>query len=224
MQEEKSKLKAVLPNPRKESFVMLVCGRRGSGKTTLVARLLLTKAAFKNKFDKIVLISPTANLTPQWQSFDTSKWDIHTDYSPGIIVDLISSQTRTRLWGERPKVLVILDDMGQQTRKVKKSETDQIDILACNGRHLDISLIQMAQVYTQIVPSVRSNADIIISYAMSSVRDQTAVYMECGCGQFKHFREQFEAITDEKYCFMLVKNAGGRLLYHDCFTEFEMEK
>jgi hypothetical protein len=104
---------------------MLIAGRRGSGKTTLCTRLLLTANAFKNKFDKIILISPTAYLTPQWRVLDMSKWDVYTDYDPEINKDLLAQQSSSSIWRlgrERPKVLVILDDMGSQTRNVKKSE------------------------------------------------------------------------------------------------------
>lgn len=205
---------------------MLIAGRRGSGKTTLCTRLLLTAKAFKGKFDKIILISPTAYLTPQWKVLDMSKWDVYTEYSPEIIKELLDQQSRSSLWRlgqERPKVLVILDDMGNKTRNIKKSETDYVDVLACNGRHLDVSLIQMAQVYTQIVPSVRSNADIIISYALNSHRDMLALWTECGgTVDYKAFRDYICAITDERYDFVLVKNHGGRLKYHHNFTEIEL--
>ena len=206
---------------------MLVCGRRGSGKTTLVTRLLLTAKAYKGKFDKIILISPTAYLTPQWKVLDMTKWDVYTDYDPEIIKDLLAQQSSSSIWRlgrERPKVLVILDDMGSQTRKVKKSETDFIDVLACNGRHLDVSLIQMAQVYTQIVPSVRSNADIIISYALNSHRDMMALWTECGGScDYKAFREQICSITAKRFDFVLCKNHGGRLKYFHCFDEVQLD-
>jgi energy-coupling factor transporter ATP-binding protein EcfA2 len=226
--EQKSKLKEVLPNPIKESFVMLIAGRRGSGKTTLCTRLLLTLNAFKGKFDKIILISPTAHLTSQWKVLDMSKWDVYTEYDPEIIKELLAEQSRSSLWRlgqERPKVLVICDDMGSQLRKVKRSETDYIDVLACNGRHVDVSLIQMAQVYTQFLPSVRSNADIIISYALNSHRDMLALWTECGgtC-DYKAFRDHVCAVTDKRYDFVLVKNHGGRLKYHHCFTEITLSE
>jgi hypothetical protein len=206
---------------------MLIAGRRGSGKTTLCTRLLLTPKAFKGKFDKIILISPTAHLTPQWKVLDTENWDVYNEYNPDIIKDLLAQQSSSSIWRlgrERPKVLVILDDMGNKTRKVRSSETDYIDVLACNGRHLDVSLIQMAQVYTQIVPSVRSNADIIISYAMNSHRDMLALWTECGgtC-DYKDFRDQCCKVTNKKYDFLLVKNAGGRLKYHHCFNQIQLK-
>ena len=131
--EQKSKLKEVLPNPINESFVMLIAGRRGSGKTTLCTRLLLTANAFKGKFDKIILISPTAYLTQQWKVLDMANWPVYTDYDPEVIKDLLAQQSSSSIWRlgrQRPKVLVILDDMGSQTRKVIKSEVDYIDVLA----------------------------------------------------------------------------------------------
>jgi hypothetical protein len=153
-----------------------------------------------------------------------SKWSVYTDYDPEIIKDLLAQQSSSSIWrlGERPKVLVILDDMGSQLRKVKKSDTNYIDVLACNGRHLDVSLIQLAQTYVQFTTSCRSNADIIISYALNSHRDLLALWTECGGScDYKAFRQHICEITGERYDFVLVKNHGGRLKYHHCFTEVD---
>ena len=158
---------------------MLICGRRGSGKTTLCCRLIASPSAFKGKFDKVVLLSPTAYLSPQWRCFDMQKWDVHVTYSKDVITDLIEQQTNYwSLFGrERPKVLLILDDMSQSARRsVKASEVDPLATLASNGRHLDISIIMMGQQFTQCCPALRSNADVIVAYASHNLRDNVALY------------------------------------------------
>jgi hypothetical protein len=227
MDEAKAKLKKCLPNPTKESFIFLACGRRGSGKTTLCIQLLLTGGGgFKNKFDKVMLISPTAHLSQQWKSIDTSKWSIYSEYDPSIIKELIEKQSQHsmfRFGQPRNKVLVILDDLGMKARKVKNSETDYLDVLACNGRHLDISCIFLGQVYTQFPPSYRSNADIIISYAMNNLRDMLALYNECGCGDYKTFRDKVKTVCAKRYSFLTVRNRGGRIEYYKNFTPLEFE-
>ena len=132
--EEKSRLKEVLPDPRHESFVMLVCGRRGSGKTTLCTRFLLTPKAFKGKFDKVVVISPTFYLSPQWRCFDSSNWTVHTKYDPQIVEELLAEQSRSSVWRfgkERPKILLILDDLGKTSRFIRKNLHHPLDSLAC---------------------------------------------------------------------------------------------
>jgi hypothetical protein len=224
--EQKSQLKAVLPNPRKESFVMLLCGRRGSGKTTLATRMLISPLAFKNKFDKVVIISPTFFLAPQWRSFDTSKWTIHTKYNPQIIEELLLEQSGSSMWRlgkERPKILLILDDLGKSSRLVKKNDTDFLDTLACNGRHLDISIMFLGQQFSQMNTALRSNADIIIFFASHNLRDNLDLYNEAGTGDYKTFRDQVGEITNERYNFLLVKNMGGILKYHKCFEEIDMK-
>jgi hypothetical protein len=227
MDVEKSKLKAVLPDPRKESFVMLLCGRRGSGKTTLATRMLITSNAFKNKFDKIVIISPTFYLSPQWRSFDSSNWSIYTKYDPQIIEELLREQSGSSMWRlgrKRPKILLILDDLGKTSRHIKKNEHDPLDTLSCNGRHLDISVMFLGQQFSQMNTALRSNADIIIFFATHNLRDNLDLYNEVGTGNYKDFRDRIGIITNERFSFLLVKNCGGILKYHDCFDEIAIKE
>jgi hypothetical protein len=224
---EKSKLKQVLPDPKKESFVMLICGRRGSGKTTLATRMLITSAAFKNKFDKVVIISPTFYLSPQWRSFDSANWSVYTKYNPQIIEELLLEQSGSSMWRlgrERPKILLILDDLGKTSRQIKKNDHDPLDTLACNGRHLDISVMFLGQQFSQMNTALRSNADMIIFFASHNLRDNLDLFNEAGSGDYKTFRDRVAQITNKRYNFLLVKNCGGILKYHKCFDEIDMEK
>ena len=217
-----SVLKQVLSTPRDESFVMLIAGRRGSGKTTLLAKLLCSKAAWKGKYDKIVVISPTFNLTPQFKCFDTSEWDVHLKYDGEIIKDLLASQSADFRINKRPRVLLVLDDLGKSSRKVKASETDYLEVLACNGRHVDISVVFLGQQLNQMNGALRSNADFILFFASHSLRDNLLLFNDVGKGEYKHFRDRVEELTKERYSFFCVKNSGGRLLYHQNFTQVEM--
>jgi hypothetical protein len=229
MDEAKAKLKHIFPDPRKPkgSFVMICCGRRGSGKTTLLKRLLITAAAFKGKFDEIILISKTAHVSGDWSQLDTSNWSIYTEFDQVIIKELIEKQSQNpifRFGQPRSKVLVIMDDLGMKTRKVKASETDYLDDLACNGRHLDISCIFLGQVFTQFPTSFRSNANITISYAMNNFRDMLALYGEVGgCGCYKSFRDQVHTVTAKQYDFLTIRNRGGRLTFFKNFTQIELK-
>jgi len=222
MNQKKSVLKQVLSTPRDESFVMLIAGRRGSGKTTLLAKLLCSKAAWKAKYDKIVVISPTFNLTPQFKCFDTSEWDVHLKYDGEIIKDLLASQSADFRINKRPRVLLVLDDLGKSSRKVKASETDYLEVLACNGRHVDISVVFLGQQLNQMNGALRSNADFILFFASHSLRDNLLLFNDVGKGEYKHFRDRVEELTKERYSFFCVKNSGGRLVYHQNFTQVEM--
>jgi energy-coupling factor transporter ATP-binding protein EcfA2 len=222
MEQKNSLLKEVLSTPRDESFVMLIAGRRGSGKTTLLAKLLCSPAAWKGKYDKIVVISPTFNLTPQFKCFDTEDWDIHLKYDGNIIKELLESQSANWRVNERPRVLLVLDDLGKSSRKVKANETDYLEVLACNGRHVDISVVFLGQQLNQMNGALRSNADFILFFASHSLRDNLLLFNDVGKGEYKRFRDRVEELTKQRYCFFCVKNSGGRLVYHENFTVVEM--
>jgi hypothetical protein len=225
----KSQLAKVLPDPTKVggAFLMLISGRRGSGKTTLACKLLLTASAFRGKFDKIICISETFHMVQQWRCIDTSRWEVYTDYSPDIIQELITEQSSSAMWRlgrKRKNVLLLIDDIGNSSRLTKTGQVDYLDKIATNGRHLGVSIIFLSQQLTQTSPALRSNADIFIQFASHSLRDNLLLYSEVGTGTYKDFRDKVEEVTAERYTFLLVKNNGGRLAYHQCFDEIDLGK
>jgi hypothetical protein len=225
----KSQLEKVLPDPTKQggAFLMLISGRRGSGKTTLACKLLLTASAFRGKFDNIICISETFHLVKQWQCIDTSERDAYSDYNSTIIRRLINEQTSSSMWRlgrKRKSVLLLIDDIGNSSRLTKTGQVDYLDKIACNGRHLGVSIIFLQQQLTQTSPALRSNADIFIQFSSGSLRDNLLLFSEVGAGPYKDFRNSVEEITAERYSFLLVNTNGERLAYHQCFDEIDMGK
>ena len=181
-----------------------------------------TRGGYRNVFDKVVLISQTAKLSGQWDVFDQDVWQVYDEYNPQIITDVMNTQSEQT--EDRDRVLIILDDMSSKTRKaVKSTQVDPLDTLACNGRHLGISVWFLCQVYTQTSTSLRSNADLLINFACHSLRDMLALYNECGgCIKYKDFRQRVASVTDKKYHFIAIRNVGGRLRYYHNFEEINI--
>ena len=48
--------------------VTLFCGRKGSGKTSLLLKLLKDKAGYRNFYQEITIVSPTFRLQSQWET------------------------------------------------------------------------------------------------------------------------------------------------------------
>ena len=127
-----------------------------------------------------------------------------------------------RLGRDKLKILLILDDLGKTSGHVKKNDHDPLDTLACNGRHLDISVMFLGQQFSQMNTALRSNADVIIFFASHNLRDNLDLYNEVGTGDYKPFRDKIAEITNERFHFVLVKNCGGVLKYHHGFEEIQM--
>ena len=205
-----------LPDADKDPFVFVIAGRRGSGKTTLCIRLLISDCAYKGKFDKIILVSETAQLSGQWsRNIDTSDWQVHDHYSPKIIDDLMEKQTGTKP-ANREHILLILDDLGHSTRRgLKMSDVDPLDTLASNGRHLCISIIFLCQQLSQTCTSIRANADAYICFAAHSLRDSLALRNEtAGEIPWRAFHDKILETTKERHSFVLIRVTGGRVEHY----------
>jgi hypothetical protein len=131
------------PCPNKDAFCSLIVGRRGSGKSSLILKQLLKGGVYHKQFNLIVIISPTVCLDPKWRKLDQEGIVFFDEYQDEIIDTLIEEQTECF---RKRKTLVIMDDCAnERVHKTSKS----LGKLACNGRHLGISVIFSSQVKTK---------------------------------------------------------------------------
>jgi hypothetical protein len=90
-------------------------------------------------------------------------------------------------------MLLILDDNGSQTRKLLQGGALDDVIIKC--RHYKINIIQLAQRYTQLSPTMRVQSQFIIFFAECNPNEKRNIWMMHGVGGNK---EEFWAIIDSK--------------------------
>jgi hypothetical protein len=197
------------PCPSKDAFCSLIVGRRGSGKSSLILKQLLKGGVYHKQFNLIVIISPTVCLDPKWRKLDPEGIVFFDEYQDSIIDTLIEEQT-----GEcfrKRKVLVIMDDCAnERVHKTSKS----IGRLACNGRHLGISVIFSSQRWVDSATNIRGNVDQVICFAVTAQREITGMFGWFG-GTLK--RDEFSSLLEEQtktpYSYLNIRSVGGRLKY-----------
>lgn len=158
-------------------FKLLITAKSGSGGTTLITNFLLNPAFYKGDFDKndVVIISPSLNndekLKVIAETLDLPDENLMLDYDEDVVKGLYD------MWEEeyeeriemcmRPKPkLIIMDDLGF-SNKLRDKRMGQISRIACNGRHINLSLIVKTQVYSQASPTLRSNLNGLIIFDTS---------------------------------------------------------
>lgn len=186
--------------------VMLIVGRRKSGKTRLLVKMLLDDKFLKNKFDKIIIVSPTFLLDGNWRSISSDGIDIYTKYDDDIVEELITSQKQS---GAEESVLLILDDCVNED--IKK---ENLEILACNGRHLNVTLIVLTQKITSISTTIRANFDQILHFYTASKRERQNLSQEVEIPD-----DVFLLATKERYTFINCINRGGVVQLYKNFSE-----
>ena len=195
----------------KSAFCGSIVGRRRSGKTTLLFDLL--RSVWKNRFDFIVIISPTMHIQENiWKRIDTTGIIIIPKIDQHFMGLLIEYQAEQRLLGCCKEILIALDDIGMAARTEDDSaHQDAITDLAFAGRQYNMSCVFLAQRYTQISPNYRSQMDFIAFFGSTNKRELTAIHSEWGDDDIQTFRRFISReLINENHTVLLFMNKNGK--------------
>lgn len=139
--------------------VVLLTGRRGSGKTTMAVYLYKT---YKEYFDEVFLVS-YSDFNGEWAKEGIPKENISNKYSEKWMAQLLTklsnlNKEKTKKSQGFKRILLILDDCCNDVRFHESTSLRQI---VGRGRHLGITCILTSQYYKQIPPTARNNSDLI---------------------------------------------------------------
>ena len=157
-------------------FRMIICGRSGLGKTSLIGGLLLLPNFYKNDFlgERIFLFSPMKNdykMSVIVKEKDIPADNIFTEYDDDVLNalydSLVDEYEENLEDGVKDKKklnsLIILDDMSFDG-SLKSGMYNAINRVFMNGRKNMISICVSSQLYVQISTGQRSNATSIFFY------------------------------------------------------------
>lgn len=157
--------KNILP---RHPFRMYIVGASGSGKSNYVLNLLTKKSMYKDYFDSILVVSPTAvHLDPNYRVLDLPEENFF-DPDTEVLERLMEIQEENienvgKL--ESPKILLVLDDIISY-----KSFCNSPILLkfAVMSRHWNISLMVLSQAYHRIPKSIRMQMTSIVFFKGSN--------------------------------------------------------
>ncbi len=154
------------PLPQKGGFAMLIVGRPGYGKTSLINSLVCKSGKnFNRKFDRVYIWSPsmiTMENDPYEMVPDDQKFESATlENLEGVLNEIKDT-------GD--KVLFIMDDVICDMRGRGKADVENLlQKIFFNRRHLagyggSVSIIATSQSYVKIDPKLRKTASHLIQY------------------------------------------------------------
>ncbi len=164
----------------KNHFLYLVIGKKRSGKSTLALHLLDTPekvGGFKKKFDKIYLISPTAQHDPKMSDLVDElqpEGQFYGDFNDTIQRQLMTqiAQENAKYKGKKkqPHHLVIYDDV-MALLPCNRQKHQAFNLFMTNQRHFKCSAMILAQRLSGLNALVRSQADVVSYFRQDNPKE-----------------------------------------------------
>jgi hypothetical protein len=165
--------------------IMLICGKKRTGKSTLALNLLSSKQIFKGYFGNIWLISPSKEEKTKalreelerdgkyFTELNEANIKTITDFIKG---ELAQKKIKEKKLGKKlPDIYncLWLDDVvADLPRSMKKN---CITNLFYNHRHYNLTIIGTTQSYKQIAPNLRKQADLLYIFPMANKKEKEAI-------------------------------------------------
>jgi len=208
------------PLPQMLNFFMLICGRPGSGKTTLILNLISKRGKMYNKkFDKVFVFSPSLTTMKEDPFGELPPEQVHTDLSEENLEEALSN---IRDSGE--KVLFILDDVVNDMKR-SAGVQNTLSRMLMNRRHLagaggSTSFIITTQVYNKIPAPIRKTASHIILFHTRNKKEIDTIFDEIIIIPQKDFYEILKYCFSNKNKFLYIDiNKSHTTMFHKCFNQ-----
>jgi hypothetical protein len=201
-------LEGVDPPLPSHCFSMLLSGVPGSGKTSLLISLLTNPRAYKKKFSKIYLFSPSISTLPDDFVSKLNQTRIHPslDALPEVLKEIDGLQ------GTGEKALIIMDDLVKELQGDYKREV--LNLLN-NRRHRGsgVCVALVTQKLRSIPLAIRSACDSVFFFSLQNKRECNDVFDDCLsslCSK-EEYQEVLDCCKGEKHCFIFADTRNGRL-------------
>jgi len=186
---------------------IVVIGKRGSGKSTLITDLLY----HMHKIPMFICMSGTEEGNGFYGKY-MHPLCIHGDYKKEITSNMIRQQRiklkKCRKAGIDPDtrpdlgVGLLLDDCGYDKKIMSQKD---IRLIFMNGRHWKICFIVSLQYMMGMPPDLRTNIDYVFCLRENITANQKRLFdYFFGCfKKFSHFQEAFNECTNNYECLVL---------------------
>ena len=212
-----------LPLPQSKNWFMIISGRPGSGKSSLILNLLCKRNRLYNKkYDRIYLFSPslaTMNGNPFEDLPDEQKFQ---ELDREMIENVLDEIADT---GE--KVLFIMDDVVNDLQKDTKLQRLMCKVLM-NRRHLcgeggSVSVIITTQVYNKIPAPIRKTASHVFIYHTKNKKELETIFDELVLIPKQDYYELLKYVFKKKHDFLYIDiNKSFDKMFHRNFNQLEI--
>lgn len=177
---------------------ILIIGKRGTGKTTLVKDILYN---IRKKVNTVYAMCPTYETQQIFESI-LPKSHVYDEYSIETIRNIISTMTSLNKQKKERDVGLILDDCMFEKGIMKTKEMREIHM---NGRHLHLWFINSVQYLMDIGPDIRTQIDYVFALKENNAsnRHKLHQYFFGIFDRYDEFCTVFDSCTNNRECLVL---------------------
>ena len=205
----------ILPPFPNQSFFMLICGKAGSGKTSLLINALIAKKSnrvYRKVFDKILLVMPSnSRKSLKNNPLDDLPNDQVFENFDNSVVDKIK-EIREEFDEAKKKrnrnQLLILDDVTAYLKDDPKSLIE----LATNRRHLKLSIVLLVQFIRSVPRPVRFQVTHLTFFKPANELDSKIIEEEYMNLKKEDFKNLSRFVFENAHDFLMI-NKDSELYY-----------
>ena len=196
----KLRVKRFDPNSLKPHRIILVVGKRGTGKSVLQRDLMYH---LSDKVDFGLAMTPTEESAEMFRQHMPDAW-IYNGFSTSKLDSMLEIQRNLCKTKKQRNLFILMDDC-MYDKKVLKGIG--IRDLFMNGRHLNISLCNAVQYVMDIGPDLRTQVDYVFALRENIISNKTKLW--------KYFFGMFEKYEDfAKVMDKCTANHGCLVMYN----------
>ena len=185
-------------------FRAILVGASSSGKTVCAVNFVCK--IFAEFFDDIILHSPNANSDPEWASAFIKPENMRDDFDREHLMSFYNKgreEVEREGRSKAKKWLYIMDDKAADHDAMRSKE---LATMYTTIRHRGGSIMVIAQKWKLVAPTARTNANIIIFYAMANQGEVEAIIEELRPMNMakKEFEALFHSVVSKKHHALVV--------------------
>lgn len=152
--------------PRK-FFSLLVCGKRFSGKTSLLTWCLSHPRGWLKNYSEVIIFSPTIKTDPQWTAIESYDNVLFSETVSGPILDaILQRQKGLHKKSKKNTLLLILDDLSSTIKDKKSGLEKMLNKIWTTVRHWGVSVALTCQTASHASTTIRGNSTNVWAFRM----------------------------------------------------------
>jgi len=205
----------------KDDAVVLLIGKRGTGKSTMLRNIMYH---MRNKLDVGIAMCPTEDETDDNDGLHTfmPSCMIYNEYKGNVVSKMLKYQKRyAKRYGKQnlKRMFIIMDDCMYDKNVMKGHEIRDIHM---NGRHRKIFFINAVQYLMDIGPDLRTNIDYVFALKENIIsnREKLHKYFLGMFESYSEFSNTMDTLTDG-FSALVLNNRVRSTNTEDCVFWYE---